>query len=636
MYFYDELLHSDLIKWAIPGDFDGSGMILGYSNRIAYYQLRNDQYKFVTDLSLNGKLKDLKITKLLNGKDGILLAFSDAKVSLLEYNQALHTFTTVSIHYYEREEFKRDALIYKQDPKLYVDPQNRVAICRFFNERLAIIPFKNDQDDDQSKQPYQPSYVISFSTIDPSIKNVVDMVFLADYFEPTLAILYEPSPTWAGQLDIVKDSKCLMVVSFSLNTKTYSSLYKVSKLPFNASKLVPVPAPTGGLVICTPNGLIHVDQACTPAAVGVNDYFGLEDFWDDRNLLYKAATDEKKLGMVLDMPEAVFLNPDTLLLIPATGELLLFDLIGHEDAGRGWKRKRSGVVEFKMSRVGLRAPPPSSLERLGPWKQDGSLFLASHSGDSLILKYTESVGSLEASKVDVEIDDLDDEIYGDSNVIEPQVLDAKSGFKFQVVDIWKAIIPLQDFAIGEPVDFSDIKTKCDHPVLEIVACAGEGHTGSLGIMSQSIRPQIISSFDMDGIIDMWTVKCSSVKSDYHSFLIISKENSTLVLQTGKELTQVKNAEFYTEGPTVLADSVLNDNLIVQIEPNRIILLNSDGKRVKEQSIGDDDMWIVSASILDPYIQVLTNSGRVLVFQVTDEKEIVDIFEYKVSKFEIKF
>ncbi len=62
MYFYDELLHSDLIKWA--KEFDGTGMILGYSNRIAYYQLRNDQYKFVTDLSLNGKLKDLKKIEL--------------------------------------------------------------------------------------------------------------------------------------------------------------------------------------------------------------------------------------------------------------------------------------------------------------------------------------------------------------------------------------------------------------------------------------------------------------------------------------------------------------------------------------------------------------------------------------------
>jgi cleavage and polyadenylation specificity factor subunit 1 len=134
---------------------------------------------------------------------------------------------------------------------------------------------------------------------------------------------------------------------------------------------------------------------------------------------------------------------------------------------------------------------------------------------------------------------------------------------------------------------------------------------------------------MDGIIDMWTVKCSNVESEYHSYLVLSKENSTMVLQTGQELTQVKDAEFYTEGPTVVADSVLNDTVIVQIEPNKIILLNIEGKRIKEKVVGDDDMWIVSASILDPYMQILTNSGKLFVFKVTTQNEIEEIFEYQV-------
>ena len=149
MYFYDELRVSDLIKWALPGDFDGLGLILGYSNKIVYFKLVDGDYIFVSDLLLNGNLKDLKIIKLPNAKDGLLVAFADAKVSLLEYSRALHTFTTVSIHYYEREEYKREALIHKPDPKLYVDPQNRVAICSFYGDKLAIIPFRIDQDDDQ-------------------------------------------------------------------------------------------------------------------------------------------------------------------------------------------------------------------------------------------------------------------------------------------------------------------------------------------------------------------------------------------------------------------------------------------------------------------------------------------------------
>lgn len=49
-----------------------------------------------------------------------------------------------------------------------------------------------------SKYPFHPSFVIPFSSIDAKVRNVVDMVFLYGYFEPTLAILYEPVQTWTG------------------------------------------------------------------------------------------------------------------------------------------------------------------------------------------------------------------------------------------------------------------------------------------------------------------------------------------------------------------------------------------------------------------------------------------------------
>lgn len=48
------------------------------------------------------------------------------------------------------------------------------------------------------KWPYYPSFLIDLQSIDSRIKNVVDMVFLADYYEPTLAILFQPEQTWTG------------------------------------------------------------------------------------------------------------------------------------------------------------------------------------------------------------------------------------------------------------------------------------------------------------------------------------------------------------------------------------------------------------------------------------------------------
>jgi cleavage and polyadenylation specificity factor subunit 1 len=43
-----------------------------------------------------------------------------------------------------------------------------------------------------------PSFLIDLETIDARIKNVIDMVFLSDYYEPTLAILFQSEQTWTG------------------------------------------------------------------------------------------------------------------------------------------------------------------------------------------------------------------------------------------------------------------------------------------------------------------------------------------------------------------------------------------------------------------------------------------------------
>lgn len=61
------------------------------------------------------------------------------------------------------------------------------------SKTCRLIFIKNDR-----KWPYSPSFLINLESIDPRIKNVIDMVFLADYYEPTLAILFQSEQTWTG------------------------------------------------------------------------------------------------------------------------------------------------------------------------------------------------------------------------------------------------------------------------------------------------------------------------------------------------------------------------------------------------------------------------------------------------------
>ena len=49
-----------------------------------------------------------------------------------------------------------------------------------------------------SRPPILSSYVIDLRNLDEKIINVIDIQFLHGYYEPTIFILYEPLPTWAG------------------------------------------------------------------------------------------------------------------------------------------------------------------------------------------------------------------------------------------------------------------------------------------------------------------------------------------------------------------------------------------------------------------------------------------------------
>lgn len=88
----------------------------------------------------------------------------------------------------------------------------------FYSDKLAILPFKQDSTMDTTdnnsdaryfsviiscklqnrRVPYLASAMVPLAEIDAQLKNISDFCFLYDYFEPTLAILFEPLETWTG------------------------------------------------------------------------------------------------------------------------------------------------------------------------------------------------------------------------------------------------------------------------------------------------------------------------------------------------------------------------------------------------------------------------------------------------------
>ena len=55
-----------------------------------------------------------------------------------------------------------------------------------------------DEETGARRPPVLPSYVINLRELDEKLSNVADVQFLHGYYEPTLAILYEPIKTFSG------------------------------------------------------------------------------------------------------------------------------------------------------------------------------------------------------------------------------------------------------------------------------------------------------------------------------------------------------------------------------------------------------------------------------------------------------
>ena len=204
-----------------------------------------------------------------NDSSALLVSFRDAKAALLVWDQKTWNVQTVSLHYYEREEFVNPVVVAENlRSDLIVDPGNRAAILRFAGDMLAVLPVRkseedlvlegdvemdgeeegddwdpsapekdtvmseaprvngemNEGEDEEEEGLLKQSFVVSANQLDDAISHVVGLTFLHEYREPTLGILYTPKRTWTGWLEERKDTVCYVVITLDLEQKACTPL----------------------------------------------------------------------------------------------------------------------------------------------------------------------------------------------------------------------------------------------------------------------------------------------------------------------------------------------------------------------------------------------------------------------------
>ncbi|KAJ8334240.1 hypothetical protein SKAU_G00398790 [Synaphobranchus kaupii] len=549
---------------------------------------RKEKLEQVAAFSLFGNVMSMASVQLVGAsRDALLLSFKDAKLCVVEYDPGTHDLKTLSLHFFEEAELRDGFVQNVHIPIVRVDPENRCAVMLVYGTQLVVLPFRKDTLTDEQegivgegqKSSFLPSYIIDVRELDEKLLNIIDMKFLHGYYEPTLLILYEPNQTWPGRVAVRQDTCSIVAISLNIMQKVHPVIWSLTNLPFDCTQVMAVPKPIGGVVVFAVNSLLYLNQSVPPYGVSLNSQTNGTTAFPLRT------QDEVKI--TLDCSQSTFIASDKMVISLKGGEIYVLTLI--TDGMRS-------VRAFHFDKAAA-----SVLTTCMMTMEPGYLFLGSRLGNSLLLKYTEKLQETteeegkekekqeeppnKKKRVDSStnwtagnaplLDEVDEiEVYGS----EAQSGTQLATYSFEVCDSILNIGPCSNASMGEPAFLSEEFQSNPEPDLEVVVCSGFGKNGALSVLQRSIRPQVVTTFELPGCHDMWTVISSEKKEveqpapegegdapeeqppepapeedkHKHGFLILSREDSTMILQTGQEIMELDTSGFATQGPTVFA------------------------------------------------------------------------------------
>ena len=568
----------------------------------------------IAEFEVAGTITSLARVKILQSKSGgeaLLVGLRDAKLSLVEWDPACYSISTISIHYYERE----DILSSPWDPDLSqcptilsVDPSSRCAVFKFGKRHIAILPFHqagdeiaaDDFDPDLdgerlerktsitkaidggepvTKTPYAASFVLSLLALDSTLKNPIHLSFLYEYREPTFGILSSEIATSSSLLEFRKDVVSYAVYNLDLDQRASTTLLSVTNLPYDLFNILPLSRAIGGALLIGTNELIHVDQSGKTNGVAVNEAA--------KHCTSFPLSDQSDLGLRLEhclVKQLGSENPEILIIAPDGAVLILsFKLDGRSVSSLSVRR----IDSSPLTGSGICA---SSIGR-------GRLFIGSEEADSIVLGWSRPSDKLkrQKSRTDIkaeeeeltDIDNIDfeddeDDLYADEKPTEtikrsgsPQSPTSDQEYTFRIHDRLENIGPATDLAFGQRrSNVTDDVSLQD----ELVIPTGKGKAGSLLSLQTAIAPDTTLRSSVQGIRSIWTASpkratgSASTANDLPDQYLIaaiddgSAEPKTRIYSIDDEtLKEVENTDFDPEvGAAIECGTLNNSTRIVQV------------------------------------------------------------------------
>ncbi|KAI4851207.1 protein CFT1, partial [Aureobasidium sp. EXF-8845] len=552
-----------------------------------------------------------------------------------------HRISTLSIHYYERETTNTlpfGPSLADTPSYLSVDPSSRCAALKFGTKHLAIIPFRQSQDDlageddldtpppakapvtgaeAQAETPYSASFVLPLTALDPALTHPVHLAFLHEYREPTFGIVSSNKAPSHGLLEERKDILNYTVFTLDLDQRASTTLLSVTGLPFDIFRVVPLPLPVGGALLVGANELVHVDQAGKTNAVAVNEFAKLSSNF--------AMADQSDLGLRLEdcVVEALDHTNGNMLIVLNTGHLavLSFRIDGRSVSGLSVHLVDSAHGGHQLKTA---ANCAASLGR-------GRLFLGSEDGDSTLIGWSKKTAqarkrshaqmiaedaelSLDEEESD---DDADDDLYADEAPVVKQAASQATdssgpeNYSFRVHDNLFSLGPIKDVCLGKYA--TELSESAVEPQLSLLASVGRERASKLAFINRELTPSPRRTVDISHAQAVWTacakqtaprgqpkptngtqdhdvqlasempydqylITCHADEDGVESSKVFKIDNEISDTRSGDEsmtYTEVTGTEFESEGETLDIGILASGTRIVQVRKHEVRSYDAD-------------------------------------------------------------
>uniref|UniRef100_A0A453AF65 RSE1/DDB1/CPSF1 first beta-propeller domain-containing protein n=1 Tax=Aegilops tauschii subsp. strangulata TaxID=200361 RepID=A0A453AF65_AEGTS len=254
---------------AAPAAEDGAG---GAS--AAFDGILGARLELVCHYRLHGNIESMAVLSdgAENRRDSIALAFRDAKITCLEFDDAIHGLRTSSMHCFEGPEWqhlKRGRESFAWGPVIKSDPLGRCGAALIYGLQMAILKAAQvgqslvGEDEptralSSSAVRVESSYLIDLRALETN--HVKDFTFVHGYIEPVLVILHEREPTWTGRISSKHHTCMISAFSISMTLKQHPVIWSAANLPHDAYQILSVPPPIGGVLVVCANSIHYHSQ----------------------------------------------------------------------------------------------------------------------------------------------------------------------------------------------------------------------------------------------------------------------------------------------------------------------------------------------------------------------------------------